>query len=160
MQAMIIDDSRVTRMILGQVLKALGFEVAEANGGAEGLQGLRGRAETHLAVVDCNMPGMDGIDVVRAARAEPTLGRLRIVMVTGENDEAPIRACLDAGADGWIRLRCAVLAIPSPCVLSASPRQAMPAARSMWSPSAPRPAARPRSPRCCAFYLPTSPCRW
>ena len=103
MLAMVIDDSRVTRLILGQILKTLGFEVAEANDGAEGLRKLKETVNLQLALVDCNMPEMDGADLVRAVRADPAFKNLRVLMVTGEQNSAHIAQCLDAGADGCLQ---------------------------------------------------------
>ena len=103
MQAMVIDDSRVTRMILGQILKSMGFEVAEASDGAKALQGLKEQPGCRLALVDCNMPEMDGSAVVRAVRADPAWKELCLVMVTGEEDETQIQHCLKEGANGFIR---------------------------------------------------------
>lgn len=103
MQAMVIDDSRVTRMILGQILKSMGFEVAEASNGAQALRGLKEQPGCRLALVDCNMPEMDGSALIRAVRADPVWNELCLVMVSGEEDEKQIQRCVDAGANGFIR---------------------------------------------------------
>jgi two-component system chemotaxis response regulator CheY len=103
MQAMVVDDSRVTRLILGQILKGLGFEVTEASNGSQALQSLREHSRCRLALVDCNMPEMDGQAVVRAARADPVCQDLCLLMVSAEEDEKQIQQCINAGANGYLR---------------------------------------------------------
>jgi two-component system chemotaxis response regulator CheY len=101
--AMVIDDSRVTRLLLGQILKKLGFAVTEASNGEEALAALRQGPVPRLALVDCNMPGMDGPAVVRAVRADPKLRPMGMLMVTGEDESAPVKESLAAGAGGYLR---------------------------------------------------------
>jgi two-component system, chemotaxis family, chemotaxis protein CheY len=102
MEAMIIDDSRVTRMVLGQILKKLGFTVTEANGGEEALARLKDGLKPCLALVDRNMPGMDGLAVISAVRADPDLRNLSLLLVTGEDDDAVIQESFAAGAAGFL----------------------------------------------------------
>jgi two-component system chemotaxis response regulator CheY len=103
MRAMVVDDSRVTRLILGQILKGLGFEVTEAYNGSQALQGLTEPSRCRLALVDCNMPEMDGPAVVRAVRADPSCQDVCLLVVSAEEDEKQIQQCIDAGANGFLR---------------------------------------------------------
>jgi two-component system chemotaxis response regulator CheY len=102
MHALLIDDSRVMRTIIGNILKAAGFTVAEAGNGREGLDRLRERPATELVLVDWNMPQMNGLEFVRAARANPAWAQVRILMVTTETDMAQLSQALEAGADEYV----------------------------------------------------------
>ena len=82
LNALVIDDSRATRLMLGRALRTLGFEVDERGDAAEALALLQGQAEgggvqVDLALVDRNMPGMDGLSFARAVRAAPALRPIR-----------------------------------------------------------------------------------
>jgi two-component system chemotaxis response regulator CheY len=102
MHALAIDDSRAMRMILGQILKALGFEVTEAANGKEALERLKYIGHVDVALVDWNMPEMSGIEFVRAVRADDRYGDIRLMMVTTENEMSKIEEALQAGADEYV----------------------------------------------------------
>lgn len=101
-RALVVDDSRAMRSILGGIVAGLGFEVVQAGDGREALERLAGEPGVELALVDWNMPEMNGYDFVLAARARPELGNLRIVMVTTETEADRVAEALDAGADEYI----------------------------------------------------------
>jgi two-component system, chemotaxis family, chemotaxis protein CheY len=101
MRAMVVDDSRATRAILRRILEQLDFEVTEAADGQEGLEAWQADPTIRLALVDWNMPVMNGLDLVRAIRAQESVGRVVIVMVTTEGDTDHILTALDAGADEY-----------------------------------------------------------
>lgn len=101
MKALIIDDSRAIRMLLGRVLAEYGFDLVEASNGAEGLDCLR-RHEIQLALVDWSMPLMSGIEFVEAVRRDPTLDGLVLVMVTSRTEQGEVVRALEAGADEYI----------------------------------------------------------
>jgi two-component system chemotaxis response regulator CheY len=90
------------RTILGGVLRGLGFEVLEASNGAEGLARLDGAAKPDLVLVDWNMPEMNGLEFVKAARGRPEFGTVRIMMVTTENDVNRMHEALQNGADEYV----------------------------------------------------------
>lgn len=109
MQAIVVDDSRAMRMLMGRVLKDIGFVVDEAGDGCEALDRLRERlgpddpnGPVQLALVDWNMPEMSGIELVEAVRSDPAFSSLRIVMVTTETELAQVSRALDAGADEYL----------------------------------------------------------
>jgi two-component system chemotaxis response regulator CheY len=109
MQAMVVDDSRAMRMLMGRLLKDIGFDVAEAGDGSAALDSLRERqagghpaGPVQLALVDWNMPEMSGIELVEAVRADPAFAGLRIVMVTTETELSQVTRALDAGADEYL----------------------------------------------------------
>ncbi len=102
MKALVVDDSRAMRMILGQALKKLGFEVSEAGNGREALERLATLDNPSVALVDWNMPEMNGLELVRAVRANPAYAGLRLIMVTTETEVGQVREALEAGADEYV----------------------------------------------------------
>jgi two-component system chemotaxis response regulator CheY len=102
MHALVVDDSKAMRAVLRHVLKELGFEVLEAGNGLEGLERLRHNREIQLALVDWNMPEMDGFDFICALRADPTCNHTCVLMVTTETDLSRVSDALAAGADEYL----------------------------------------------------------
>lgn len=102
MKALVIDDSRAVRVILGNILQELGFEVWEAADGLEALQLLEQVGTADLALVDWNMPEMDGIEFVRLVRADRHYDGLCLVMVTTESEKDKVVGALNEGADGYV----------------------------------------------------------
>lgn len=102
MHALIVDDSRAMRRILRKIVEPLGFEIAEAGHGIEGLQRLAEQPDTELALVDWNMPEMNGLEFVKAVRANPSYERIKLVMVTTETEPAKMARALMAGVDEFV----------------------------------------------------------
>jgi two-component system chemotaxis response regulator CheY len=108
MRALIVDDSRSMRAILRHAVAPYRFvQLIEAGSGREALAALaalppEAKAEVALALVDWNMPEMNGYDLIRALRADPAWGRVRIMMVTTENELPQIERALAAGADEFV----------------------------------------------------------
>ena len=102
MKALIIDDSRAIRMILGKLLKGLGFDIAEAGDGQEALERCRTMGPFQVALVDWNMPVMNGLEFVQAARKQPGLNSMRIMMVTTETQPEHVAKALAAGASEYL----------------------------------------------------------
>ena len=61
MRALVIDDSRAVRMIIGQILREIGMEVIEAANGLEALEQMKQNPDVELLLVDWNMPEMNGL---------------------------------------------------------------------------------------------------
>jgi len=103
-RAIVVDDSRAMRTILRKMLTEIGFsEVLEAEHGRAALDALsEGGEPPALALVDWNMPEMNGIDLVRAVRANPAYRSVRILMVTTETEMAHVAIALEAGADEYL----------------------------------------------------------
>jgi two-component system, chemotaxis family, chemotaxis protein CheY len=102
MNALVIDDSRAMRMILGRMLREKGMEVAEAANGRLALDLLDEGLDPALVLVDWNMPEMTGIEFVAAVRQPPYLSTARIVMVTTETEVPQVAQALAAGADEYV----------------------------------------------------------
>lgn len=102
MRALVIDDSRTVRIIIGNILKEIGMEVLEAGTGLEGLEQLKRADDVELVLVDWNMPEMNGLDFIRAVRSQRTYQGVRILMVTSESEGAQVTRALDAGANEYL----------------------------------------------------------
>jgi two-component system chemotaxis response regulator CheY len=98
---LIVDDSRVIRKVARRILEELGFEIIEAADGAEALAHCRA-AMPEAVLLDWNMPVMNGIEFLRALRAEPGGQAPIVVFCTTENDLGHIVQAMDAGANEYI----------------------------------------------------------
>jgi two-component system chemotaxis response regulator CheY len=102
MLALVVDDSRAVRSTLRRMLNNNGFDVLEAGHGVEALERLHAEASVpDLALVDWNMPEMDGLDLVKSLRQERRFAELPVMMVTAETDPSQIARALMAGADEY-----------------------------------------------------------
>ena len=103
MRALVIDDSRAMRLILCRIVTGLGFEVAEAGNGLEALDVLNSsEVAPELALVDWNMPEMNGLDFIKAVRAEEKWRSINLMMVTTEAEHGQIVRALAAGAHEYV----------------------------------------------------------
>jgi two-component system chemotaxis response regulator CheY len=98
---LVVDDSRVIRRVAVDMLKDLGFAVAEAEHGLAAVEFCRTRVPD-LVLLDWNMPEMDGISCPRKLRAMAFEPRPAVVMCTTESGMPKIREALEAGADEYI----------------------------------------------------------
>lgn len=101
-RALVVDDSRTIRTILGKKLVHLGFKVSEAENGQMALDVLQATPLISLALVDWNMPVMNGLEFVKSVRSESAYDNVTIVMVTTETETSQMVAALDAGANDYI----------------------------------------------------------
>ena len=101
MRALVIDDSKSIRSILTQILLKAGFEVEEAANGLEALDLIK-KEKVDLALVDWNMPDMDGYEFIREVRKSETYKDMRMIMVTTETAITKVAQALEAGADEYI----------------------------------------------------------
>jgi two-component system chemotaxis response regulator CheY len=102
LRALIIDDSKAMRSILGRMLRQLEFEVIEAANGKEALDQLKGVGKVDLALVDWNMPEMNGFNFVRAVRSEHIYDGVLLMMVTTETETENVVRALAAGANEYV----------------------------------------------------------
>lgn len=103
MLGIVIDDSRAMRRILRKFLEELGFDVLEAGHGREALEVLDG-CETvpELALIDWNMPEMNGLEFVVEVRKRPEWRNITLVMVTTESEHSQIVRALASGAHEYV----------------------------------------------------------
>lgn len=102
MRALVVDDSKTMRRILGKMLMEIGFEVSEAGDGVEALEALRAGLKPDIALVDWNMPEMNGYDFVRLVRTRRDFDTMRVMMVTTETELSQMVKALEAGADEYV----------------------------------------------------------
>ncbi|MCA9084121.1 MAG: response regulator [Planctomycetaceae bacterium] len=102
MYALIIDDSRAMRRILAKIVQPLGFEIIEAENGQEGLDQLFSNDDVELVLVDWNMPVMNGLEFVKAVRADNQYATQKIIMVTTETEPSQMARALMAGVDEFV----------------------------------------------------------
>ena len=102
MKALVIDDSKAMRSILSRMLQGLGFEVLEASNGREGIERLQATGSVDLALVDWNMPEMNGLEFIRTVRAEQSYDGVLLMMVTTETEMENVVRALAAGANEYV----------------------------------------------------------
>ncbi len=99
---LVVDDFSTMRRIIKNLLRDLGFNNAdEADDGLTALPMLQA-GSYDLLITDWNMPGMQGIDLLRAVRADPKLSSMPVLMVTAEQKKAQIIEAAQAGVNGYI----------------------------------------------------------
>ncbi|MCK9388450.1 MAG: response regulator [Sulfuritalea sp.] len=98
---MIVDDSASLRQVVSIALKGAGYDVVEAFDGKDALTKLDGR-KLHLIVSDVNMPNMDGISFVKAAKQLAAYKFTPVIMLTTEAGDAKKQEGQAAGAKAWV----------------------------------------------------------
>jgi len=101
MRALIVDDSRFSRRYMREMLERERVTCSEAVDAETGLERLRSEPPFDLMLVDWNMPGMSGPEMIVRARQEGMLG-MKILMVTTVAEREHILEALDAGADEFL----------------------------------------------------------
>ena len=98
---MTADDSASVRQMVSFTLKQNGYDVIEAVDGKDALQKLAGQ-KVDMLITDLNMPNLDGIGLIKGARALPSCKFIPIVMLSTESQDAKKQEGKAAGATGWI----------------------------------------------------------
>ncbi len=98
---MTADDSASVRQMVGFTLRQHGYDVVEAVDGKDALNKL-GSAKVDMLITDLNMPNLDGIGLIKAARALASCRFIPIVMLTTESQDSKKQEGKAAGATGWI----------------------------------------------------------
>jgi two-component system chemotaxis response regulator CheY len=102
MKILIVDDFSTMRRIIKNLLRDLGFSnTHEADDGQTALPMLR-NGDFQFLVTDWNMPGMTGIDLLKAVRADEKLSALPVLMVTAEAKRDQIIEAAQAGVNGYV----------------------------------------------------------
>ncbi len=102
MKILIVDDFSTMRRIIKNLLRDLGFNnTSEADDGTSALPMLQAGSFDFL-VTDWNMPGMQGIDLLKAVRADAKLAKLPVLMVTAESKREQIVEAAQAGVSGYV----------------------------------------------------------
>jgi len=102
MNILVVDDFSTMRRIVKNLLTEIGFNnIVEADDGKTALPILENGGIDFL-VTDWNMPGMPGIDLLKAVRADPKLSSLPVLMVTAEAKRDQIMEAAQAGVNGYV----------------------------------------------------------
>ncbi len=102
MKILIVDDFSTMRRIIKNLLRDLGYNnTAEADDGQTALPMLQS-GNFDFLVTDWNMPGMTGIDLLKAVRADGNLAKLPVLMVTAEAKREQIVHAAQCGVNGYI----------------------------------------------------------
>jgi len=102
MKILVVDDFSTMRRIIKNLLRDLGFtNTHEADDGLTALPMLQ-TGNFDFLVSDWNMPGMTGIDLLKAVRADPNLASLPVLMVTAETKREQIIQAAEAGVNGYV----------------------------------------------------------
>ncbi len=102
-KALVVDDSRTIRTILGKMLIGIGYEVCQAGNGREALDVMNQEfPNVSLVLADWNMPEMNGLEFVRALRAESRYADVIVMMVTTETQVEQMSQALEAGANEYV----------------------------------------------------------
>ncbi|MEW6983250.1 chemotaxis response regulator CheY [Colwelliaceae bacterium 6471] len=102
MKVLVVDDFSTMRRIVKNLLRDLGFtNIQEADDGSTALPMLQG-GDFDFVVTDWNMPGMQGIDLLKAIRADSSLAHIPVLMVTAEAKKEQIVMAAQAGVNGYI----------------------------------------------------------
>lgn len=101
MRALLVDDSRTTRMLIGKIVSALGFETSEAADGQQAIEQLA-QSTFDLVLLDWNMPVMNGLECLRQLRSNPKWSDIKVIMVTTETEIQQVVKAIDNGANEYI----------------------------------------------------------
>lgn len=102
MRILIAEDDLTSRGLLSRVLARWGYEVLVTSDGEEAWAELQREDAPLLVILDWMMPGMDGVDVCRRVRAEPTASPPYIILLTARDGKQDIVAGLEAGANDYL----------------------------------------------------------
>jgi phosphoserine phosphatase RsbU/P len=100
---LVVDDDAISRKILAQLLASAGHDSRECEDGAKALQLIHAKRPS-LLLLDFDMPGLNGAEVLRRLRsdADPAVAQIPAIMLTGHGSEESEVSCLQAGADDFV----------------------------------------------------------
>lgn len=102
LRVLLVDDSTLARAVLADLFIELGAQVREADQAVQALEVLASGALVDLLVTDLNMPGLDGLGLVKMVRSDPVLNELPILVVSSQTDQGGIAEALAAGASEYL----------------------------------------------------------
>lgn len=102
MKVLIAEDNHISRMVVKKYLEGMGYDVLEATDGYEG-ERIWEREQPDILISDWNMPGLNGIDLVRHIRANEVMYYTYIIIATERENINDLKEAFDAGADDFLR---------------------------------------------------------
>ena len=98
---LLVEDSEAIRTAFTILLEETGYLVHAAEDGHEAVRTAT-EHEPDLVLLDMGLPGMDGLDVVRTLKAQPSTAAIPVIALTGRDDSGSRRACMQAGCAEYI----------------------------------------------------------
>lgn len=98
---LIVDDSKIVRKVVRRIVEVFGFTILEAENGREALDQVRANT-VDVMILDWNMPVMDGMECMKAIRADTELNQPKIIFCTTENEFNKIQQAMMNGADEYV----------------------------------------------------------
>jgi two-component system chemotaxis response regulator CheY len=98
---LVVDDSKVVRLVARKILEALDFQIQEAEDGQKAMDACNEHMPDAI-LLDWNMPVKSGIEFLRELRALAVANQPKVVFCTTENDLAHIQEAIEAGADEYV----------------------------------------------------------
>ncbi|MCV6598694.1 MAG: response regulator [Mangrovicoccus sp.] len=103
LRIMVVDDMSTSRGLIVQALEAFGIRsISHAPGGAEALQAMA-QSPVHLVISDYNMPGMDGLQLLKTLRSEPRTKGTGFILITGRADRQLVEAGKQLGMNNFLK---------------------------------------------------------
>ena len=103
MKILLVDDSSTMRRIQANTLNSLGYnDLVQAEDGADALKKLKENPDVNLVLLDWNMPNMNGLDCLKAIKADGTTKAIPVMMVTSEAEKTKIIEAVQAGASNYL----------------------------------------------------------
>jgi len=103
MKILLVDDSNTMRRIQLNTLKQIGYEdVVQAEDGQDALAKLKENSDVKLVLMDWNMPNMNGLECLKAIKADAGLKAIPVMMVTSEAEKSRIIEAVQAGAANYL----------------------------------------------------------
>jgi two-component system chemotaxis response regulator CheY len=103
MKIVIADDSEVIRIIIEKGIKLIGYDALHANNGHKVLELLeKNTKEIAMVLLDWNMPGLNGFEVLKAMKEDDRFSSIPVLMVSTESEESKISKVYEAGAAGYL----------------------------------------------------------
>ena len=99
---MLVDDSATILLSISNILTKAGYAVEKASNAAEGLTKFKGGVKVDLLITDLNMPGMNGIEFIKAVRTLPNYKFMPILFLSTESQQERRIEAKAAGASGWM----------------------------------------------------------
>ncbi|EIE20369.1 CheY-like protein, partial [Coccomyxa subellipsoidea C-169] len=101
---LLVDDERLSRVVVGNLLRKCSYKVTEAGSGMEALEILRGQppGTFSLILTDVMMPDVDGIELLRHVRGDEAWSNLPVIMMSANERTETVFECIRGGAEDYL----------------------------------------------------------